>query len=61
VLALQSDILAAMSSFSEEDVTGQIGRDALAVALKDTMNARLEDLEGFGGIEGVYFPSFVMQ
>lgn len=50
-----------MSSFSEEDVTGQIGRDALAVALKDTMNARLEDLEGFGGIEGVYFPSFVMQ
>ncbi|MEM9435470.1 MAG: flagellar basal body-associated FliL family protein [Pseudomonadota bacterium] len=60
-LALQSDILAVMSTFGEEEVTGQAGRDALSNALKDAMNSRLEDLEGFGGIEGVFFPSFVMQ
>ena len=60
-LALQSDMLAVASGFTEEEVTGQAGRDALSMALKDAMNARLEDLEGFGGIEDVFFPSFVMQ
>lgn len=61
MLALQSDILAVVSTFGENEVTGQAGRDALSDALKDAINSRLEDLEGFGGIEGVYFPSFVMQ
>ncbi|MEL7300698.1 MAG: flagellar basal body-associated FliL family protein [Pseudomonadota bacterium] len=60
-LALKSDMLAVMSGFTEDDVTGQNGRDALAEALRDAMNIRLEALEGFGGVEGVYFPSFVMQ
>lgn len=60
-LAIKSDMLAVMSGFTEEDVTGQDGRAGLAEALKDAMNARLEDLEGFGGVEAVYFPSFVMQ
>lgn len=60
-LALKSDMLAVVSGFSEEEVTGRDGRDALALSLQDAMNTRLERLEGFGGIEGVYFPSFVMQ
>lgn len=60
-LAMRSDMLAVMSGFSEEQVAGKEGRDALALALKDAINARLEELEGFGGIEGVYFLSFVMQ
>ncbi|MCH2078850.1 MAG: flagellar basal body-associated FliL family protein [Rhodobacteraceae bacterium] len=60
-LALKSDMLAVMSGFTEEEVTGQAGRMTLAVALKTAMNARLEELEGFGGVEAVFFPSFVMQ
>lgn len=60
-LALQSDILAVISSFTEADVEGVEGRDKLSSAIRDAVNKRLEQLEGFGGIESVFFPSFVMQ
>lgn len=60
-LALQSDILAVISSFTEADVEGVEGREALSNAIRDAVNNRLEKLEGFGGIESVFFPSFVMQ
>lgn len=60
-LALQSDMLAVISTFTEEDVAGPQGRDRLSDALKDAINRRLEKLEGFGGIEDVFFPSFMMQ
>jgi flagellar FliL protein len=59
--ALRSDMLAVIGSFSEDEIAGREGREALAVALRDAINARLETLEGFGGIEGVFFPSFVLQ
>lgn len=59
--ALRSDMLAAIAAFSEAELAGREGRDRLGAALRDAINARLEALEGFGGIEGVYFPSFVMQ
>ena len=60
-MAIRSDILAVLSTFSEADVEGTEGRDALAVALRDAVNRRLEVLEGFGGIHSVFFPVFVMQ
>ena len=60
-MALRSDILAVLGGVTEDDVTGKEGRDGLAIKLRDTMNARLEALEGFGGIEDVFFPSFVLQ
>lgn len=60
-LALRSDMLAVISGFTETDVEGAEGRAALADALKAAINARLETLEGFGGIEGVFFPTFVLQ
>ncbi len=59
--ALRSEILAVLSDYSEEDVVGREARLALADALKEAMNARLEELEGFGGIEGVQFVTYVMQ
>ena len=37
------------------------GRQALLDQLRDVMNAKLEELEGFGGVEGVHFTSFVVQ
>jgi flagellar FliL protein len=60
-MALRSDMLAVISGFTEEGVAGAEGRLALATALRETLNTRLEALEGFGGIEDVFFPSFVMQ
>ncbi len=60
-MALRSDMLAVLSTFTEEDVEGTEGREALSVALRDAINHRLEQLEGFGGIESVFFPVFVMQ
>lgn len=60
-LALQSDILAVIATFSETDVDGTEGRAMLGRALRDAINARLEKAEGFGGIEDVFFPSFMIQ
>lgn len=59
--ALRSDMLAAIGSLTEEDIAGREGRELLAQVLRDAINTRLEQLEGFGGVEGVYFPSFVLQ
>ena len=60
-LALRSEILNTMSEFSEADVQGKTGREALAVALRDSINLKLVDLEDFGGIQEVHFTSFVLQ
>lgn len=59
--ALRSDMLAVIGSLSEDEITGREGRERLAGALNDALNERLEQLEGFGGIEGVYFTSFILQ
>ena len=60
-LALRSEILNVMSDFSEEEIQGKEGRKALAQALADGVNEKLMQLEDFGGIEEVHFPSFVLQ
>ena len=60
-LALRSEVLGAVSEFSVEQIEGKTGRDDLANKIKEAMNERLEELEGFGGVEGVYFTSFVLQ
>ena len=60
-LALRSIILGVMSEFSEEDVAGRDGKQSLADALKEALNVFLEDKEGFGGVEGIHFTSFVLQ
>ena len=60
-MALRSDMLAVLSGFSENDIQGVEGREALAAALRDAINKRLEALEGFGGVESVFFPTFMLQ
>lgn len=60
-LALTSDILAVMGSFARADVEGKAGHDKLADAIKVAMNDRLKQLAGFGGVEHVYFSSFILQ
>ncbi len=59
--ALQSDMLAVAGGFTEEQISGREGREGLATALRDAINERLVTLEGFGGVEGVFFTSFVLQ
>ena len=59
--ALKAEILAALSDYTEEMVEGREARKLLANDLKDVINAKLEDLEGFGGIEEVHLTSYVMQ
>ena len=56
-LALRSEVLGVVSEYSVEQVEGKVGRDELAESIKDAINQRLEELEGFGGVEGVYFTS----
>ena len=60
-LALRGIILGVMSEYSEEDVAGRDGKQGLADAIRDALNIFLEDKEGFGGVEGIHFTSFVLQ
>jgi|TARA_B100000287_G_C20655984_1_gene788552 flagellar FliL protein len=60
-LALRSEILTIMSTFSADDIAGREGKQSLADALKDGINGVLMKVEGFGGVENVHFTSFVLQ
>jgi flagellar FliL protein len=59
--AVRAAILATLSDYTEADVVGREARNILAEDLKEAINATLEELEGFGGVEGVLLTSFVMQ
>ena len=60
-LALRSEILNAISEFSESDIAGKNGREQLAKALTDAINNKLVGLEDFGGVTEVHYTSFVLQ
>ncbi|MDA8649435.1 flagellar basal body-associated FliL family protein [Alphaproteobacteria bacterium] len=60
-LALRSEILNAISEFSEADIQGKNGREQLAKALTTSINNKLIALEDFGGVNEVHFTSFVLQ
>ena len=60
-LALRSEILNAISEFSEADIAGKNGREQLAKALTDAINNKLLALEDFGGVTEVHYTSFVLQ
>ena len=60
-LALRSEVLGVVSEHAAEDIEGKEGRDTLAENIRLALNKKLEDLEGFGGVEGVFFTSFVLQ
>ena len=59
--ALKAGVLGVLSDFSEADVMGRAGRDAVADAIKEMINGKLKELEGFGGVEAVHLTGFVMQ
>ena len=59
--SLRGDILAALSDYTEEMLEGREARKLLVSDLRDVINRRLEELEGFGGIEEVHLTSYMMQ
>lgn len=60
-MALRSEVLGVIGTYSVEDIDGKMGRDQLADSIMEAINIKLLDLEGFGGVEGVHFTSFVLQ
>jgi flagellar FliL protein len=59
--ALRSAMLDIMRQTTEADVSKPDFRKELAAKLKEVANELLEKFEDFGGIEDVFFTSFVMQ
>ena len=60
-MAIRSAILLALSEADPVEITSLSGKEALKNTLKNAINNVLTDREGFGGIDDVYFTSFVTQ
>jgi flagellar FliL protein len=61
MMAIRSAIILALSEADPVEITTLTGKEALKNALKDAINRVLTNREGFGGIDDVYFTSFVTQ
>jgi flagellar FliL protein len=59
--ALRSVVMDAMRMTSEADLAKPDFRKDLGVKIRDAMNTLLEKYEDFGGIEEIYFTSFIVQ
>ena len=59
--ALRSVMMDVMRQTVDADLNKPDFRKELAVRLRDAMNTLLEKYEDFGGIEDVYFTSFIVQ
>lgn len=59
--ALRSVVMDAMRMTTEPDLGKPDFRKDLAIKIRDAMNTLLEKYEDFGGIEEIYFTSFIVQ
>jgi len=59
--ALRSVVMDVMRQTQEADIVKPEFRKELAQKIRDAMNTLLEKYEDFGGIEEVYFTSFIVQ
>lgn len=60
-LPIRSAVLMTLSDQSVDVISTPQGKMQLQKALKDTINRVLQEKEGFGGVDDVYFTSFVIQ
>jgi len=60
-LAIRSAVLIAIADTPEEDVYSPVGKGRLQKRLTAAINKVLTDTEGFGGVDAVYFKSFIVQ
>ena len=59
--ALRSVVMDVMRQTSEADLTKPDFRKDLAIRIRDAINTLIEKYEDFGGIEDIYFTSFIVQ
>lgn len=59
-MAVRSAVLLALSDQDAFEITTPEGKDELRKELKTAINGVLKSKEGFGGIDDVYFTSFVI-
>lgn len=60
-LAIRSALLAVLADTSEEEITSIQGKERLQKRLTASINKVLTAEEGFGGIDDVFFRSFIIQ
>lgn len=60
-LAIRSKMLQILADTPEEDVYTMLGKDHLQKRMTAAINKVLIDKEGFGGVDAVYFRSFIVQ
>lgn len=60
-LAVRSSILSVLADTPETDVYTLEGKELLQKRLTAAINKVLADREGFGGVDAVYFRSFIIQ
>jgi len=60
-LAIRSAMLAVLADTPETDINTIQGKDHLQQRLTQAINKVLTDAEGFGGVDKVYFKSFLVQ
>jgi flagellar FliL protein len=60
-MAIRSAILMTLSEADPLEITSLSGKERLKQTLKNAINNVLTNREGFGGIDDVYFTSFVTQ
>jgi flagellar FliL protein len=60
-LAIRSAMLAVLAETPEEDAYSVAGKERLQKRLTASINTVLTDTEGFGGVDAVYFRSFLVQ
>ncbi len=60
-LAIRSALLVVLADTPEEDAATPDGKLRMQKRMTDTINKVLVETEGFGGIDAVYFKSFLVQ
>jgi flagellar FliL protein len=60
-MPVRSAVLEVLSQQEAEVINTPEGKDMLRRRLRDAINKVLTEHEGFGGIDGVYFTSFIIQ
>lgn len=60
-LAIRSEVLVVLADTPEEDVFNPEGKERLQKRLTGAINKVLTETEGFGGVDAVYFKTFLVQ
>ena len=60
-LAIRSGMLTVLADTPEEDIMAPAGKEHLQKRLTAAINKVLTETEGFGGVDAVYFKSFLVQ